>query len=62
MKGSRAWARGSAAITDKWIKPLNDTIHCSLPGYHPIAVRELARPVDIAKKVLPIEGQADEGA
>ena len=30
-----------------------DTIYCSLAGYHPIAVSELARrSVEIAKKVL----------
>ena len=44
---------GAKRLPEKWIKPLNDTIYCSLPGYHPIAVSELARrSVAIAKKVL----------
>lgn len=44
---------GAERLPEKWIKPLNDTIYCSLPGYHPIAVSELARrSVAIARDVL----------
>ena len=44
---------GAERLPEKWIKPLNDTIYCSLPGYHPIAVSELARrSVEIAENVL----------
>ena len=44
---------GAKRLPAKWIKPLNDTIYCALPGYHPIAVSELARrSVAIAQKVL----------
>ena len=44
---------GAKRLPEKWIKPLNDTIYCALPGYHPIAVSELARrSVEIAGKVL----------
>lgn len=47
---------GARQLPGKWIDRLNDTIYCALPGYHPIAVSELARrSVTIARKVLNAE-------
>ena len=44
---------GEAKLPGKWIDPLHDTLYTRIPGYHPIAVSELARrSVAIAKKVL----------
>ncbi len=34
---------GAAALPRKWIAPLNDTLMSEIPGFHPIAISELAR-------------------
>jgi hypothetical protein len=34
---------GAAAMPEKWIAPLHDTLNSSIIGYHPIAISECAR-------------------
>jgi ADP-ribosylglycohydrolase len=34
---------GARALPAKWVGPLNDTVYTLVPGYHPVAISELAR-------------------